>query len=94
MKQRQDPFSGPQQIQQITGSAFQISFHPDGKSTKAFLTSQSWCILKSWYPDGGSEQGFQCSFANRLNQSFRVSFVGQAIVHLSDLLSGNYPGLE
>lgn len=94
MKQRQDPFSGPQRIQQITGSTFQISFHPDGKSTKAFLTSQSWCILKSWYPDGGSEQGFRCGFANRLNQSFRVSFVGQAIVHLSDLLSGNYPGLE
>ena len=28
-KQRQDPCSGPQRIQRITGSAFQISLHPD-----------------------------------------------------------------
>ena len=93
MKQRRDPFSGPQWIQQIN-VPFKFPSILIGKFTKAFLTSQSWCILKSWYPDGGSEQGFRCGFANRLNQSFRVSFVGQAIVHLSDLLSGNYPGLE
>ena len=73
---------------------FKFPFILIGTFTKAFLTSQSWCVLKSWYPDGGSEKGFRCGFANRLNQSFRVSFVGQAIVHLSDLLSGNYPGLE
>ena len=37
MKQRQDPFSGPQRIQQITGNAFQISFHPDWQIHKGFF---------------------------------------------------------
>ena len=40
-----------------------------GKLTMAFLTSQSWHILKSWYTVGGSEQGFWCCFADGLNQS-------------------------
>ena len=46
----------------------------------AFLTGQSWCILKSWYTgvEGGGgggggwvgrEQGFWHYFANGLNQS-------------------------
>ena len=36
----------------------------------AFLTGQSWCILKSWYTDGDPEQGFRCCFTDRLNQMY------------------------
>ena len=57
------------QTQQITGSTFRVSFMLIGKLTMAFLTSQSWHILKSWYTVGGSEQGFWCCFADGLNQS-------------------------
>ena len=32
----------------------------------AFLTDQSWRILKSWYTGGDREQGFQGCFADRL----------------------------
>ena len=46
----------------------------------AFLTSQSWRVLKSWYTGGGSEQGFRRSFADGLNQSL-VSSVAQIIGH-------------
>ena len=53
---------------------FKFPFNLTGKSTMAFLTGQSWCILKSWYTGvggggGGREQGFWHYFANGLNQS-------------------------
>ena len=35
----------------------------------AFLTGQSWHILKSWYTGAGPEQEFRCCFADGLNQS-------------------------
>jgi len=43
----------------------------------AFLTDQSWRILKSWYTGGGTEQGLYHWLANGLNQNL-VSFVAQA----------------
>ena len=45
----------------------------------AFLTDQSWCVLKSWYAGEGPEQGFRLCFAEGLNQSL-VSSVAQAIL--------------
>ena len=43
----------------------------------AFLTGQSWYILKSWYTgvagERGREQGFWHYFANGLNQSLVLS---------------------
>ena len=38
------------------------------KSTMAFLTGQSWRVLKSWYTGGDPEQGFRHCFADGLNQ--------------------------
>ena len=43
----------------------------------AFLTDQSWRVLKSWYTGGRTEQGFRRFFADGLNQSL-VSSVTQA----------------
>ena len=43
----------------------------------AFLTGQSWRVLKSGYTGGGLEQGFRRCFADGLNQSL-VSSVTQA----------------
>ena len=42
----------------------------DWQLMMAFLTGQSWHILKSWYTGGDLEQGFQCFFTDRLNQRF------------------------
>ena len=43
----------------------------------AFLPDQQWRTLKSWYTGGGLKQGFQCCFADGLNQIL-VSSVTQA----------------
>ena len=48
-----------------------------GQSIMAFLTVQSWRVLKSWYTGGGPEKEFRRCFADGLNQSF-VSFGVQA----------------
>ena len=61
----------------VTLSKFVIKLTLIGKSTMAFLTGQSWHILKSWYLGDGPEQGFRRCFAERLNQCF-VSSVTQA----------------
>ena len=37
---------------------FEFPFNLIGKSTMAFLTGQSWCILKSWYTGWDPEQRF------------------------------------
>ena len=54
------------QTQWITGWMFQVSFMLIGKLTMTFLTGQSRHIPKSWYTDGGPEQGFWCCFADGL----------------------------
>ena len=33
----------------------------------AFLTGQSWCVLKFWYTAGGPEKGFRRWLADELN---------------------------
>ena len=43
----------------------------------AFLTGQSWRVLKSWYTGWGPEQGFRRFFAAGFNKSL-VSSVTQA----------------
>ena len=48
-----------------------------GKSTMAFLTGQSWRLLKSWYVCGDPEEGFWHCFADGPNKSV-VSSVVQA----------------
>ena len=63
-KQRHCPCSEPQ-----TDSAnypeerFEFPFNLISKSTMAFLTGQSWRLLKSWYTGGDPEQGFWRCFA-------------------------------
>ena len=47
----------------------------------AFLTDQSWRILKFWYTAGNPEQGFWHCFADGIYQSL-VSSVAQARIHL------------
>ena len=44
--------------------------HVTGKSIMAFLTGQSWHIIKSRCTGVGPEQGYRCFFSNRLNQTF------------------------
>ena len=39
----------------------------------AFLTGQSWHVLKSWYTGGGLEQEFRHRFADGLNKSLVLS---------------------
>ena len=61
--------------------SIKFPFNLIDKLTMAFLTGQSWCILKSWYAGGGLKQGFQCCFVDGLNQSL-VSSVMQAYSYL------------
>ena len=62
-----------QRTQRITESAFRISLQPDWRSRqtkkKAFLTGQSWRVLKSGYTAGNPEQGFRRCTADGVNQS-------------------------
>ena len=59
---------GPLWTQQITWSAFRTSLQPDWQNDNAFLTGQSWCMLKSWDTVGVPEQGFQSCFADGHNR--------------------------
>ena len=59
----------PQQTQQITGRAFQMSFHLNWQIDDGILNSKSWCVLKSRNTGGGPVQGFRCCFTEGLNQS-------------------------
>ena len=72
-KQRRDPCSGPP-----TDSTDYRKRVPNSPSTwlaittnktKAFLTGQSWRVLKSGYTAGSPEQGFRRCFADGVNQS-------------------------
>ena len=78
-------FQASNRLNEITGNAFRISLHPDWQIDRSFfLTSQSWCVIKSWYTGGGPEQGFWRCFADGLDQSL-VSSVAQARVSLQPL---------
>ena len=72
---------------------FKFSFILIGKFTMAFLTGQSWRVLKSWYSGGGTEQGFRCYFANGLYQNL-VSSVAQATESPSLLSTWNLKKLS
>ena len=50
-------FSAPQ-AQRVTGNALEFPFNQIGEPTMAFLTCQSWRVLKSWYTGGSPEQDF------------------------------------
>ena len=57
----------PQRTQRLVMAIhFEFSLNLTGKVTMAFLTGQSWCVLKSWYAHGGPVQGFWHCLANRL----------------------------
>ena len=58
-------------LSELPEKHFKFPFIFIGKWTMAFLTGQSWNILKSWswYPGGSPEQGFRCCFTDKLNQS-------------------------
>ena len=60
---------------------FEFLFNLIGKSTMAFLTCQSWYILKSWYTGGDPEQGFQHYFADGLMESNSVCGAGYWMGH-------------
>ena len=60
---------------------FQFPFNMTGKLAMDLLTSPSLCVLKSWYAGGGPKQGFQCCFADGLNQRVVLS-VAQATFFL------------
>ena len=78
-------FQAFNRLNEITGNAFRISLHPDWQIDRSFfLTSQSWCLMKSWYTGGGPEQGFWHCFTDGLDQSL-VSSVAQAGVSLQPL---------
>ena len=47
---------------------FEFPFILIGKLKMAFLTGQSWRVLKSWNTGEGREQGFQRCFTDGLNQ--------------------------
>ena len=65
-------FSAPKGLNQLP-EAFEFPLNLIGKSTMAFLTGQSWCILKSWYTGEDLEQEFRRCFADGHNPKF--SFV-------------------
>ena len=54
---------------------FEFLFNLIRKSTKGFLTGQSWNILKSGYTGRDPEQGFWCGFADGLTRSLVPSVV-------------------
>ena len=65
-------------LKELPEMSFKFPFNLIGKSTMAFLTGQSWHVLKSWYTGGGVEQGFQHCFADGLNWSLISSVAHKA----------------
>ena len=65
-------FSAPNRLNKLLEMHFKFPFNLIGKFTLggAFLTEQSWLLLKSWYTIGGPDKGFLHCFADRLNQNF------------------------
>ena len=75
---------GPNGFKELLELHFEFPFNLIGMSTVAFLTNQSWCILKSWYTQVGAqlrEQRFWRCFTDRLNQSLQF--------HLFRLVNNN-----
>ena len=66
---------------------FKFSFMLIGKLTMAFLTGQSWRVLKSWYIGGGPEQGFWRCFRRRTYTEFRFVCGADYISHHNQGLS-------
>ena len=101
-KQRRDLCSWTQRTQRSTGSAFRISLQPDWRSRqtkqRAFLTGQSWRVLKSGYTAGSSEQGFRRCFADGVNQSLissaRRLLIRWALISATFLSSFHYFGVK
>ena len=78
-KQCRDPcFGPPKGLDELLEVSLEFPFILIGKLTTAFLTGQSWCLLKSCYTGGDPEQRFLRCFADGLNQSLVLS-VAQAI---------------
>ena len=55
-------------LNELPEMLFRFPFNLIGKSTMAFLTVQSWRVLKSWSTGGGPEQGFRRWFADVTNR--------------------------
>ena len=64
---------GPNRLNELPEVHFEFPFILMGKQTMTFLTGQSWSVAKYWYTGGGPEQGFQCCFADGLNQRVVLS---------------------
>ena len=75
-------FWAPKGLNKLPEEHFKFPFNLIGKSTMLFSTGQSWHVLKSWYTVGDLEQGFQCCFTDKLNQSL-VTSAAQASSKLS-----------
>ena len=69
-------FWPPDELNELPEVRFEFPFILIGKSTMAFLTGQSWCILKSWYIGGSPDQGLWRCFADGLIQSL-LSFLAR-----------------
>ena len=63
-------FLVPNGLKELPEMRFEYLSNLIGKSIVAFLTGSLWRVLKSWYTGGAPQQGFQCRFADGLNQTF------------------------
>ena len=54
---------------ELTEVRFDFPFNLIGKLTMAFLTGQSWHVLKSWYTGGGPEKDFGAGAQTELTRS-------------------------
>ena len=68
-------FWAPNGLNELPEVCCKFPFILIGQSIMAFLTVQSWRVLKSWYTGGGPGQGFRRGFADAPNQSFVSSGV-------------------
>ena len=65
----------PSGLNQLPESRLEFPFVLICKSTMAFLTGQSWRVIKSWYTGGVLDQEFRRCFADGLSQSSVSSVV-------------------
>ena len=66
-------FWDPNVVNKLLQERFEFPFILKVKSTMAFLTGQSWWVLKYWFTSESLEQGFRRCFADGLNQSLVLS---------------------
>ena len=81
----------PNGLNKLPKVHFKFCFIFVGKSTMAFLTGQSWRILKSWYSAGDPEQGFWRCFPDGLNKSWVMSLTQADAPQVSTLKSVKSP---